>query len=300
VTGDRHPVTGGPVRTAVIPAAGLGTRFLPATKAVPKEMLPVVDRPMIEYAVAEAAAAGIEDVVIVTGEGKEAIERHFAPDPALEAALERAGKVDLLRQVRASCELASCRYVTQDQPLGLGHAVGTARKLVDEPFAVLLPDELILGDLLGRMIAVFDREQSAVLGLMEVPPADVAAYGCPDPEPISAGLVRVRSTVEKPSPETAPSNLAIIGRYVFTPALFDALDRTDPGVGGEIQLTDAIDLLAREGNVFGVLLEEGRFDVGRKIDFLRASIELALAREDMGPELEETLREIVGHRGPGR
>lgn len=291
-------MTGAPVRTAVIPAAGLGTRFLPATKAVPKEMLPVVDRPMIEYAVAEAAAAGITEIVVVTTAGKEAIERHFTPDPDLEAALERAGKRDLLERVRATSGLAAIRYVVQDEPRGLGDAVATAQDLVAEPFAVLLPDELVLTGLLAQMVGAFERERVSVIGLMEVPRATISAYGCPRVEPVSDGFVRVLEIVEKPAVDEAPSNLATIGRYVFTPEVFEALAGLEPGVGGEIQLTDAIDVLARTQGVYGVVLREGRYDVGRKVDYLRASLEVALARDDLADEVAAMLAEIVDRRSP--
>ncbi len=288
------------VETAVIPAAGFGTRFLPATKAVPKEMLPVVDRPMIEYAVAEAVEAGLRRVVIVVSEGKEAIRRHFSPHPQLEAALEGSGKRELLDEVRARSEMAEVEYVVQERQLGLGHAVGVAREAVGgAPFAVLLPDELITSGLLGRLVDVFEERSASAIGLMQVGADEISAYGCPAVEPVADDLVAVASIVEKPAPEDAPSEYATIGRYVFTPELFEHLERIEPGVGGELQLTDAIDLLLEHQGVYGAVLREGRYDVGRKADFLLASIELALARDDLGPELAPRVAALVRDRFPG-
>ena len=284
------------VSKAVIPAAGRGTRFLPATKVVPKELLPIVDRPMISYAVGEAVAAGAGELIVVTAPDKQAIEDHFRPDPALEDVLERGGKADLLERLRAETAVP-VRFALQERPLGLGHAVGCARGAVGrEPFAVLLPDELIVDDLLARMLAVFEAEAPlAVIGLMDVPREEISSYGSVDPETTSReGVVRVRSIVEKPPVDEAPSTLATIGRYVFTADVFDALDRIEPGVGGELQLTDAIELLASKGDVLGVVLERGRYDVGRKIDFLRANVEMALLRDDLRDELWAFLRELEG------
>ena len=286
------------VTRAVIPAAGWGTRFLPATKAVPKEMLALIDRPVIEYAVTEAVRAGITDVVIVVSEGKEVIARHFAPAPELEEALAAAGKTSLLDDVRVSSELARIEYVVQHQQLGLGHAVATARDLVaGEPFAVLLPDEVVDAALLQRMIRIHDERDASVIGLMDVPREEVSAYGVPDAEAVDDALVLVRSIVEKPSPADAPSTFATIGRYVFTPEILDALEQTEPGVGGEIQLTDAIDLLAQKQPVYGAVIEAGRWDVGNKAGMLRASIELALARDDLGPEVRDMMVDICRRLG---
>lgn len=288
----------GEVHTAVIPAAGLGTRFLPATKAVPKEMLPVVDRPMIQYALEEAVRAGIRRVVVVTADGKEAIERHLAPDRWLEAALEAAGKHDLLADVRGTCPVEEVVYVRQEEPLGLGHAVAVTRDAVGaDPFAVLLPDEIVTGPLLERMVEVMRRESASVIGLLEVPPSEISAYGVPEVEPVDEALVRVRSIVEKPPAEEAPSGYATIGRYVFTPEVFDALDALEPGVGGEVQLTDAVDVLAAKQGVFGVVADGGRHDVGRKLDFLRAGVELALLRDDLGPGMRAFLADVVRRHG---
>src|SRR6266511_3083922 len=229
------------VRKAVIPAAGLGTRFLPASKSIPKEMLPIVDRPTIEYVVEEAVRAGIRDILVVNGRGKGPIEDHFDREPELEAVLEQKGKHDLLKQVQALADLADIHFVRQHEPLGLGHAVSVARQHVgNESFAVLMVDDAAL---LRGMIEIHDREQASVLALLEVEPDEISAYGCAEVEPMDGDVFRLRSVVEKPKPEDAPSNLAVIGRYVLRPGIFDALDRIEPGAGGELQLTDAIGVL---------------------------------------------------------
>jgi UTP--glucose-1-phosphate uridylyltransferase len=280
------------VRKAVIPAAGLGTRFLPATKAQPKEMLPVVDRPAIQYVVEEAVAAGIEDILIITGRGKRSIEDHFDRVPELEFELEAKGKQSDLDDVRALTDLADIHFVRQGQALGLGHAVGMARKHVgDQPFAVMLGDDMMVDDaaLLRSMIDIHDQRQASVLALLEVPQQDISAYGCVAADTVEDGLVRIRGIVEKPAPEDAPSNLAVVGRYVLTPDIFDALDETEPGVGGEIQLTDAIASLIGTSEVYGRPFDRGRYDIGKKIDFLRATVELALDRDDLGPAFREYL-----------
>jgi UTP--glucose-1-phosphate uridylyltransferase len=288
------------VRKAVIPAAGLGTRFLPATKSSPKEMLPVVDKPSIQYVVEEAVGAGITDILVITGRAKRAIEDHFDRNFELEHYLEEGGKHDLLKEVQASAELADIHYVRQRDPLGLGHAVSVARSHVgDEPFAVLLADDLMIDDskLLRDMLDVHDRYGRSVVALQEVDLQDISAYGCAEPDTLHEDLVEVRRVVEKPKPEEAPSNLAMIGRYVFTPEIFDALDRIKPGRGGELQLTDAIQLLLEEQTVYGQRFRTGRYDVGQKVDFLRANIELALDRPDLGPQVESFLRDLMQRRG---
>lgn len=284
---------------AVIPAAGWGTRFLPVTKSVPKELLPVIDRPMIDYAVAEAAAAGITDVVLVVSEGKEAIERHFEPLPELEAALEASGKAALLAEVRRASALARIEAVVQEEQLGLGHAVATAGPLVGgDPFVVLLPDEIVTGGLLSRMIDVFARNESSVIGLMAMPRSELSAYGVPEVEPTDEdGVVLVRSIIEKPSPGDAPSDFATIGRYVFTPDILDALERVEPGVGGEIQLTDAIDILAGKQPVHGVVAQGGRWDAGNPVGLLRASLELALARDDLADDVRTLVADVASRHG---
>jgi UTP--glucose-1-phosphate uridylyltransferase len=288
------------VRKAVIPAAGLGTRFLPASKSSPKEMLPVVDKPSIQYVVEEAVRAGITDILVITGRAKRAIEDHFDRNFELEYYLEQAGKHDLLKEVQASAELADIHYVRQRDPLGLGHAVSVARSHIgNEPFAVLLADDIMIDDstLLRAMLDVHDRYGRSVVALQEVAPDEVSSYGCVEPDSPHEDLVEIRRIVEKPRPEEAPSNLAVMGRYVFTPEIFDALDRIQPGRGGELQLTDAIQLLLEEQTVYGQRLKFGRYDVGQKVDFLRANIELALDRPDLGPQVEAILREIVRRRG---
>jgi UTP--glucose-1-phosphate uridylyltransferase len=288
-----------PVTKAVIPAAGLGTRFLPATKSQPKEMLPVVDKPSIQYVVEEAVAAGLTDILVITGRGKRAIEDHFDRNFELEHYLEESDKLDLLAEVQAVNDLADIHYIRQRDPLGLGHAVSVAREHVgDEPFVVILGDDIMVddGELLRSMLAVHAREQASVLALLEVPQSEISAYGCAECDVVDDTLRRVRDVVEKPRPEDAKSNLAVIGRYVFTPGIFTALDAITPGVGGELQLTDAIELLLASEPVFGRVFTHGRYDIGRKLDFLRANIELALDREDLGPELAAYLRRLVKDR----
>jgi UTP--glucose-1-phosphate uridylyltransferase len=288
------------VRKAVIPAAGLGTRFLPATKAQPKEMLPVVDKPAIQYVVEEAVKAGLDDILIITGRGKRSLEDHFDRSIELEVALEAAGKTEMLGEMRALAELADIHYVRQGEALGLGHAVAVTRKHVgDEPFAVLLGDDIMdeRSTVLQEMIKAYERRQSSVIAIKQFPRDEMRYYGCIDGVEEPDGLVKVRSLVEKPNPEDAPSDLAVMGRYVFTPQIFEALERTEPGVGGEIQLTDAIGILLGEQSVFGYVFEHGRFDIGKKLDYLRATVELALDREDLGPEFGEFLVNVVKRRG---
>jgi UTP--glucose-1-phosphate uridylyltransferase len=282
------------VRKAVIPAAGLGTRFLPATKAQPKEMLPVVDKPAIQYVVEEAVRAGIDDILIITGRGKRSLEDHFDRNVELELELEQRGRLEALKEIRALADLADIHYVRQGEPLGLGHAVSVARKHVgDNPFVVLLGDDLIDErlPLLEGMIETYERLNSCVIALMEV--ANPSLYGCARPEPVGDNLVRVLDIVEKPAAADAPSNLAVMGRYVFTPQIFDALAQVHPGVGGEIQLTDAIALLLNDQDVYGYTFAEGRYDTGNKLDYLRATVELAARREDLGPDFRAFLKEFV-------
>jgi UTP--glucose-1-phosphate uridylyltransferase len=291
-----------PVRKAVIPAAGLGTRFLPATKSSPKEMLPVVDRPAIQYVVEEAVQAGLTDILIITGRNKRAVEDHFDRNFELEHYLEASGKHGLLKEVQFASDLADIHYVRQRDPLGLGHAVSVARHHVGhEPFAVLLADDLMVDDaaLLRSMMATYEETGSSVVAVQEVAPEEISSYGCVEPDGAADGdLVPMRRIVEKPAREVAPSNLAVIGRYVFAPEIFDALDRIEPGAGGELQLTDAIALLLDEGQrVYARRCGDGRYDVGHKLDFLHANIELALDREDLGPPLAAWLGELVRRRG---
>ena len=289
------------VRKAVIPAAGLGTRFLPATKAQPKEMLPVVDKPAIQYVVEEAVRAGIDDILIITGRGKRSLEDHFDRSIELEVALEASGKHDQLNEMRGLADLADIHYVRQGEALGLGHAVSVTRKHVgDEPFIVMLGDDIMddRSTVLEDMIGVYGRTGSSVVAFKSFPPEEISSYGCAASEPTDEEhLVRLRGIVEKPAPEDAPSDLAVMGRYLFTSDIFDAIDRTKPGVGGEIQLTDAIAILLAEQPVYGWVFDEGRFDIGKKLDYLRATVELALDRDDLGPEFAAFLGDVVRRRG---
>jgi UTP--glucose-1-phosphate uridylyltransferase len=283
------------VRKAVIPAAGLGTRFLPATKSQPKEMLPIVDKPAIQYVVEQAVEAGIRDILMITGRGKRNLEDHFDRSFELEYRLEQAGKYDELKEVREISEMASVHYIRQKEPLGLGAAVAMAESHVNgEPFAVLLGDDIIAsGDLLKHMLEVYDRYGRSVVSVMEVPRSDINLYGAIRPEVVEENLVRVLGLVEKPPPDEAPSNLAIIGNYVLTPEIFDALRQTPPDAGGEVQLTDALNLLAAEQTVYGYIFEGTRYDIGKKLDYLRAMVELAIDREDVGPGFRAFLADLV-------
>jgi UTP--glucose-1-phosphate uridylyltransferase len=292
------------MRKAVIPAAGLGTRFLPATKALPKEMLPVVDRPGIQWVLEEAIAAGLTDVLVVTGRTKKTVEDHFDRSPELEQYLERAGKDEEVAIVRRIAELSDVFFVRQPEPLGLGHAVGLARHHVgDEPFAVLLPDDLMApgSTLLPRMIEAAERTGGPVVALKRFPPAEISSYGVvvPAGDVDADGLVRISGLVEKPAAEEAPSDLAVMGRYVLTPAVFGAIDRITPGKGGELQLTDALQLLADEGPFHGIVFDEGRYDTGNKLDWLRATVELSLQDESLGEAFREVLADIVRRHGIG-
>jgi UTP--glucose-1-phosphate uridylyltransferase len=287
------------VTTAVIPAAGLGTRFLPATKAQPKEMLPVVDKPAIQYVVEEAVRAGIDDILIITGRGKRSLEDHFDRNFELEYFLGEKGKHDQRDQLVDIAELADIHYVRQGEPLGLGHAISVARKHVgDNPFAVLLGDEWMREDtnLLEGMIATYERYNRSVVALKEVSPEEISRYGCAKPEPVSDRLVQILDLVEKPDPAVAPSNLAVMGRYVLTPEIFDALGRIEPGSGGELQLTDAIALLIQSQAVYGYTFTEGRYDTGQVLDYLKVIVELASERDDLGPEFRAFLADFVRQR----
>lgn len=292
---------------AVIPAAGLGTRFLPATKAIPKEMLPVVDRPAIQYVVEEAVSAGLNDVLMITGRNKAPLENHFDRVAELETMLSERGADDKLRLVRESSELADVHYLRQGDPLGLGHAVLRAKMHVsNEPFAVLLGDDIIDdgGSLLERMIEVHQQTGASVVGLMEVEESQVSSYGVVAPAPCSVegdDLVQVTSLVEKPSPQEAPSRLAIIGRYLLRPEVFDVLEHTQPGRGGEIQLTDALQEMAQHpeqsGGIIGVVHHGRRYDTGDKLEYLKAVVELACRNEQIGPALRSWLAEFVTAQG---
>jgi UTP--glucose-1-phosphate uridylyltransferase len=286
------------VRKAVFPAAGWGTRFLPATKAQPKEMLPLVDKPVIQYAVEEAVAAGIEQVIIVTSSQKRAIEDHFDLSVELEQLLEERGDIEMLRQIRHISDLAQVAYVRQKEQLGLGHAVLVTKELVGhEPFAVILSDDVVVAErpCIGQLMHAYGQTHSSVVAVMEVPREETNRYGviAPD-ESVEAAdngrLRRVSAVVEKPSPEDAPSNLAIIGRYILTPKIFDKLEQTPRGAGGEIQLTDAIEALMEEQPVYGYQFEGLRYDAGTTMGWLKASVELALQRPDVGRDFREYLR----------
>lgn len=293
--------TNAPVRKAVIPAAGLGTRFLPATKAMPKEMLPVVDKPAIQYVVEEAVSVGLSDVLMITGRNKRALEDHFDRVPALEAMLEAKGDTTKLESIQAASNLGDIHYVRQGDPKGLGHAVLRAKQHVgNEPFAVLLGDDLIdaRDDLLSTMIEVQAKTGGSVVALIEVEPSQISSYGCADIEELDGeSYVRVKHLVEKPEPHEAPSNLALIGRYVLHPAVFEVLEGTEPGRGGEIQLTDALQELAAgdaDGHgVYGVIFRGRRYDTGDKLSYLKACLELACDSEDLGPGLRDWLPEFT-------
>ncbi len=289
-------------RKAVIPAAGLGTRFLPATKAQPKEMLPLVDKPAIQYVVEEAVRAGLDDILMVTGRGKRALEDHFDHAVELERQLAATGKEDLLAAVQAVTNLALVHYVRQGKPLGLGHAIGCARHHVgDEPFAVLLGDDLIGEDerLLQRMVDVCAETGRSVIAVMEFGDEDLSRYGvvAAEPDPDHPDVYRVTDLVEKPGKANAPSNLCIIGRYVLTPDIFDHIEQTKPGRGGEIQLTDAMRAQARDEPIRAIKFTGTRYDVGQKGDYLKATVQVAAKRHDLGPEFIEFLRSFVAGLG---
>ena len=283
------------IRKAVIPAAGLGTRFLPVTRSVPKELLPILDRPMLQYVVEEAAEAGITDVIVVTSPGKEGIAEYFRPRPDLEERL--ADDVQLLQKVRSGANLANVTFVIQEEPLGLGHAVLTAREAVgNEPFAVILPDDIIdhsPGVLSQMMTAVADEGGTAAVAVERVPWELVQNYGVVDSEPAGGGRHRVRGMVEKPPPGTAPSNLSIVGRYLLPPQVFDCLERTSPGARGEIQLTDGLALLMEDVPVYACEFDGIRYDGGNPLGLLRASLEYALKRDDTRQAAADMVRRLA-------
>ena len=284
------------VRKAVVPAAGLGTRFLPATKAQPTEMLPLVDKPAIQYVVEEAVRAGLRDILIITGRGKRSLEDHFDRSFELEHYLEVGGKFDQLKEVRAIAEMADIHYVRQGEPRGLGHAVAVAADHVgDEPFVVLLGDDVMSGSsrVLNDMLLVHERYGRSVVALKELPRDEISSYGCVRPEVVEESLVRLLDVVEKPAPSDAPSNLAVMGRYVFTPEIFGALERVKPGPGGDVQLTDAMALLLQEQEIFGYVFDEVRYDIGQKLDYLRATVEIAIERDDLGPAFRTFLSDLM-------
>jgi UTP--glucose-1-phosphate uridylyltransferase len=289
------------VRKAVFPAAGLGTRFLPATKAQPKEMLPIVDKPIIQYGVEEALAAGCDQIIIITGRGKSAIEDHFDVSYELEKMLEERGKTELLGIVRQISDMIHVAYVRQKEAMGLGHAVLMARELVgDEPFAVLLADDVIDAQVpcLKQMIDVYEKTGASVLATQRVEGPAISAYGVLEGKPDKSGefegrLYEVRNVVEKPKPEEAPSDLAIIGRYILTPAIFEMLERTPLGAGGELQLTDGLRMLLQREKIHGFRFEGKRHDAGDKLGFLKATVEFALKRPDIAPHFRQYLKTLT-------
>ncbi|MCM2535828.1 UTP--glucose-1-phosphate uridylyltransferase GalU [Neobacillus pocheonensis] len=284
------------VRKAIIPAAGLGTRFLPATKAMPKEMLPIVDKPTIQYIVEEAVASGIEDIIIVTGKGKRAIEDHFDFASELERNLIEKEKYDLLEQVQFSSNLADIHYIRQKEPKGLGHAVWCARNFIgNEPFAVLLGDDIVQSETpcLRQLINQYEDTFSSVIGVQQVADSETHRYGIIDPSSQEGRRYQVSNFVEKPKPGTAPSNLAIMGRYILTPEIFMFLDRQEKGAGGEIQLTDAIQRLNEIQRVFAYDFEGMRYDVGEKFGFVKTTIEFALQHEDLHDDMLDYLKNLV-------
>ncbi|GAJ38358.1 UTP--glucose-1-phosphate uridylyltransferase GalU [Saccharococcus caldoxylosilyticus] len=283
------------VRKAIIPAAGLGTRFLPATKAMPKEMLPIVDKPTIQYIVEEAIASGIEDIIIVTGKGKRAIEDHFDNAFELEQLLKQKGKLDLLEKVKEPSKV-DIHYIRQKEPKGLGHAVWCARNFIgDEPFAVLLGDDIVQAETpcLKQLIDQYEQTFSSVIGVKQVPDEETHRYGIIDPLEQHGRRYQVRQFVEKPAPGTAPSNLAIMGRYILTPEIFLFLEKQEAGAGGEIQLTDAIQKLNEIQRVFAYEFEGKRYDVGEKIGFIKTTIEFALQHEELRDDLLAFMEKIV-------
>ena len=283
------------VRKAVIPAAGLGTRFLPATKAQPKEMLPIVDKPTIQYIIEEAAAAGIEDIIVVTGRNKRSIEDHFDRSIELEMELEKDGKNEMLDMVQAKPEIANIHFIRQKQPLGLGHAVLTASHFIgNEPFAVLLGDDVVISrkPCLQQMIEVFNEYQTSIVGVQQVSDDAVSKYGIVDGRKVDDRVYKVKGLVEKPRPEEAPSNVAILGRYILTPEIFGYLETQEKGAGGEIQLTDAMKRLANDQAMYAYIFRGHRYDVGSKTGFLQANIEFGLRNPEIAEELKAYLSEL--------
>lgn len=278
------------VRKAVIPAAGLGTRFLPATKAQPKEMLPIVDKPTLQYIVEEAVASGIEEILLITGRGKASIENHFDKSVELEMVLEKSGKTDMLELVRKISDMADIHYIRQKEQKGLGHAIYCARHFMsDEPFAVLLGDDVVYSEhtpALQQLMQVYEDRSAPILGVQEVAREDVSKYGILEGETVAEGVIRVNDLIEKPDVAEAPSRTAVLGRYVLTPAIFDVLAQTKPGIGNEIQLTDALRTLAKTEPVYACIYEGRRYDVGSKLGFLEATVEYALRN----PHLKDDFR----------
>ena len=284
------------VRKAIIPAAGLGTRFLPATKAQPKEMLPIVDKPSLQYIIEEAVASGIEEILIITGRNKKSIEDHFDRSIELELELEKSGKTHLLEEVRKISDMVNIHYIRQKEPKGLGHAIHCAKSFIgNEPFAVLLGDDIVYSEkpCLKQMIEIYDEYKTTILGVQKVPAGDVNKYGIIDAKEIEDRVYKVKGLIEKPSIEEAPSNIAILGRYIINPAIFEILEHTQPGKNGEIQLTDGLRTLAQKEAMYAYNFEGIRYDVGDKIGFLKATVEFALRREDLKEVFMDYLIDIV-------
>lgn len=285
------------VRKAIIPAAGLGTRFLPATKAQPKEMLPIVDKPTLQYIIEEAVNSGIQEILIITGRNKSSIENHFDKSVELELELEKSGKLELLEEVRKISDMVNIHYIRQKEPKGLGHAIHCAKSFIgDEPFAVLLGDDIVYNPeepCLKQMIECYDEYKTSILGVQTVSNEDVSKYGIVDGEQVADSVYTVKNLVEKPSIDEAPSNVAILGRYIINPGIFDVLEHTKPGKGGEIQLTDALKELAKIEKMYAYDFKGKRYDVGNKQGFLEATVEHALRREDLREEFLEYLMKVV-------
>lgn len=284
------------VRKAIIPAAGLGTRFLPATKAQPKEMLPIVDKPTLQYIIEEAVDSGIEEILIITGRNKKSIEDHFDRSIELELELERAGKNELLDEIRKISDMVNIHYIRQKEPKGLGHAIHCAKSFIgNEPFAVLLGDDIVYSEkpCLKQMIEIYDEYKTTILGVQEVANEDVNKYGIVDCKLIEDRVYKVKGLVEKPPLTDAPSNIAILGRYIINPAIFEILENTSPGKGGEIQLTDGLKTLAQKEAMYAYNFIGQRYDVGDKQGFLKATVEFALRREDIKDEFMDYLRDLV-------
>ena len=291
------------IRKAIIPAAGLGTRFLPATKAQPKEMLPIVDKPTIQYIVEEAIASGIESIIIITGRNKRSIEDHFDKSYELEAELERKQKHDILECVRKISNGADIHYIRQKEALGLGHAILRARSFIGhEPFAVLLGDDIVYNEgkpCLKQLIEAYEEYRTTILGVQQVPKEDVSKYGIVVTKPIEDQIYKVKDLVEKPKREDIHSNIAILGRYIITPSIFEHLEKVQPGAGGEIQLTDALKSLSREEAMYAYEFEGTRYDVGDKLGFIKATIEYALRREELAEDLIQYLYTLAENKEPG-
>lgn len=288
------------IRKAVIPAGGLGTRFLPVTKAQPKEMLPLLDKPLIQYAVEEAARSGMEQVIIVTSRGKQSIRHHFQRSPELEAALEESGKTSLLHEIRKIRALPEISYVNQEEQMGLGHAILMAKELVgNEPFAAILSDDIISSEVpvLKQILEAFEQCESSIIAVEHIDRADVPKYGIIEPKKSANRLYQVLRLVEKPQPAEAPSDLGIVGRYILTPAIFAIIAATSPGKGGEIQLTDALQALLNKEKVYAYEFQGTRYDTGTPLGWLKASIAFGLKHPEIGPELKEYLRQLSANQG---